>query len=252
VEPVLLAIGQRRFLVALEQLRKPQDCVQRRSQFVTHRRQELVLRRVGLLCRSPRALQLALALDLVGDVGEQRNPAALGRASLDQADVATAAGPQVQRPDRLVVIPPQATRELVGIQFVQIVHAGGEIRFQQLAPGTALDARVRLIKPQHPGQAVAQDQAIVGVPDEEAALDAVERTEQVLLQPATIVFQTTLLATLRMEAAANVRPATVTGLRLISTGNSVPSLWLATSSSPEPIARGSGATKNPLRCCECC
>jgi hypothetical protein len=61
-----VTLRERRFLVALQKLREAEDCIERRPELVTHRREEIALRAAGGLGGCARLAELFGEADIVG------------------------------------------------------------------------------------------------------------------------------------------------------------------------------------------
>src|SRR6185503_14686054 len=90
VDALAVPLRQRLALVALQQLGKAENRVERRAQLVAHRRQELALGRVRGLGGVVGATQLVLAFSKLGFVQDRGERPALRRRSFQDAYAASA------------------------------------------------------------------------------------------------------------------------------------------------------------------
>src|SRR5690348_12146280 len=125
-EPTELARAERLLAIDLQQLREPQDSVERCAQLVAHRRQELALGRARRLGLQPRRPQLVLADGFGRDVHVERDRAALGGAVLVQPEDLARRGAYLDRSRwRLVIL-----RQLRAQPLDRVTgeHAGADAR----------------------------------------------------------------------------------------------------------------------------
>ena len=91
VDALLVALGERLLLVALEQLREPQDGVERRAELVAHRRQELALGGARRFRRGARLAQLLGVPLVVRQIPDGLDDPALGGLPVHDAEGAAVA-----------------------------------------------------------------------------------------------------------------------------------------------------------------
>ncbi len=118
LDALLVPLGECLLLVALKQLSKPEDGVERRAQLVAHGRQELALRSIGRISGDPRLPELLLTAHVVGQVPDRLDHAAFGRAPVGDAEAPAVARPHVERGARVVSLREARAAEMLALAVV--------------------------------------------------------------------------------------------------------------------------------------
>jgi hypothetical protein len=187
LDPLAMAVRERRLLVAVQELREAQNCVERRAQLVAHGSEKLALgsaRRFGL---APCSEQLLLALDVFGDVEDALDEAAFGGAARKTAHATSVRQAHVELASWVAVILPEHALELGRRVHARVEQALADPLAQELRVAPPHELPARAAAPHEAVCAVAQHEAIGAIEDRERSLDALDRAQEMTLDAADLI-----------------------------------------------------------------
>ncbi|HVU04524.1 MAG TPA: hypothetical protein VHE30_22355 [Polyangiaceae bacterium] len=173
-DALLVSLGEGIAPVALEELGKAENRVERRAKLVAHRREEVALRRARGFSRRSRLLELLRTAFVLRQIPDQLDDAALRGPAVRDAQGPPVPEADVERAGRFQSSASKAlSPELLALGVVGKVDVVQPL-LQELPVRLADEIARGALVEQAPVHAVAQDEPVLGVEQREGVLDALD------------------------------------------------------------------------------